>query len=65
MSGPNIYRSFGKRQLKPRTHRHLRQRFDWPVEMWILVAALIALVFLIPLFWEAHEASHMTPAQQR
>ena len=65
MSGPNIYRAFGKRHVKARTRRHLRQRFDWPIEMWILVAALVALVFLMPRLWEAHEASHNRSAQQR
>lgn len=45
--------------------RRIRVPDKWPLVMWILVAALIVLAFMMPSLWNAHEAFHNRSAEQR
>jgi hypothetical protein len=61
----HVYRAFGGGQVGPHWKRAARRRLqrirfhdNWPIEMWILVIALIMIVFMTPRLIELHYELH-------
>jgi len=72
MAALRIYRSFrtihgiaSRYRASLRRIQRLRMRDDWPVEMWILIIALIALGFMAPRLAQLHDEFHHPHAQHR
>lgn len=51
--------------MSRRRMRRIRMRDDWTIEMWILLLALIVLVFMAPKLARMHEELHHPTAQHR
>ena len=73
MGGRHIYRLFGagagmsrREREARRLHRiRFRDRENWPIEMWLLVVAMIILAFMAPKLAELHWEFHHPKAHQR
>jgi hypothetical protein len=71
MGTRHIFRSFGagagmsyRERVARRRLQRIRFRNNWPIEMWILVILMIAVIFMAPRLAELHNQLHHPKAHQ-